>query len=210
MPATTQIAPDSLCELRLPIATIHVHMSDASSRKSSLSAIDPREALSGSLDQLGALLGALTPDQYSSRSVAGFDSSIGAHVRHCLDHARSLLDASCRGASSPVVYDRRTRGTEVETDLDAGRRETLHIARSIHALAGELSDAIEIRALVAPEGGEQVFQSTLGRELLYVFHHTVHHLAIVCAQTRSLGLEVASEFGRAPATVAADRAASDS
>ena len=180
-------------------------MSDAPSRKSNSSATDPREALSGSLDQLGALLGALTPDQYSSRRVAGFDSSIGAHVRHCLDHAQALLDP--RGS---VAYDRRVRGTETELDLEVGRSEVFRVSHEIRALPGQLDDDLEIRAFVTPEGGEQVFRSTLGRELLYVFHHTVHHLAIVCAQTRSLGLEVESEFGRAPATVAADRAASDS
>ena len=178
-------------------------MSDAPPRASEFRTVDPCAALSNSLTQVGEVLKLLEADQYQSTDLAAFDSSIGAHVRHCLDHVQSLLD---RCPERGVTYDRRRRGTAVETDLQVGREELARIARQGDALEEPLDAEISIYAIVTPDRPEQPFTSTLGRELLYVFLHTVHHLAIIRAQARSLGFELDPELGRAPATVAADRA----
>ncbi|MEO0478745.1 MAG: DinB family protein [Planctomycetota bacterium] len=174
-------------------------------------AADPRHALANSLDQLADLIDRLDDAGYATTGISGFDSSIGQHVRHCLDHVDALLVSlrdpeSGRSAETPVAYDRRIRGTDTETDRSAGLtavRSRANVVRTIDNAT--LESPLQILAIVDPAAPERRFQTTGNRELLYVFHHTVHHLAIVAAQARSLGIGVERDFGRAPATVAADR-----
>src|SRR6516164_8962033 len=67
--------------------------------------------LVGVLRQTAALLGSLTDEQYALKPVGVVPSSVGGHVRHCLDH----IDAILRGSGDGLLdYDRRERGTDVE------------------------------------------------------------------------------------------------
>ena len=43
--------------------------------------------------------------------------------------------------------------------------------------------------------------STVGRELEYLFHHMVHHLALIGVYLRSQGVTLADDFGVAPSTI---------
>jgi hypothetical protein len=47
--------------------------------------------------------------------------------------------------------------------------------------------------------------STLGRELAFATHHAVHHQAMMKAIAFEFGVEVEECFGKAPATVNAER-----
>jgi hypothetical protein len=44
--------------------------------------------------------------------------------------------------------------------------------------------------------------STLGRELLFVSSHTVHHFALVAHYCKTAGVDLGADFGKAPATMA--------
>ena len=44
------------------------------------------------LRQGETLLGALDDASYAARIPAAFNSSVGGHYRHCLDHFRSVFD----------------------------------------------------------------------------------------------------------------------
>ena len=52
-------------------------------------------------------------DVYTARVATTMSGSIGEHVGHCLDHLSALLSAD-----PPLMlsYDRRQRGTAIETD----------------------------------------------------------------------------------------------
>ena len=63
---------------------------------------------------------------------------------------------------------------------------------------------IAVRAMVDPSAPEMSFDSTVSRELLYVFHHTVHHTALMSAQATNMGIQPDPRAGRAPATIAHD------
>ena len=45
------------------------------------------------LEQLADVIGRLTESQYAQKPVGVVESSVGGHVRHCLDHVRALIDA---------------------------------------------------------------------------------------------------------------------
>src|SRR5439155_9438258 len=71
----------------------------------------PTTALITILQQLQAVVGCLRDEQYAMNPVGVVNSSIGGHVRHCLDHVRALLSAI---DTSSLDYDRRDRGTQIE------------------------------------------------------------------------------------------------
>jgi hypothetical protein len=48
--------------------------------------------------------------------------------------------------------------------------------------------------------------TSLGRELLFLESHTVHHMALLADYVRGLGVVLDANFGKAPATIAFERA----
>ena len=51
------------------------------------------------------------------------------------------------------------------------------------------------------QGRSSVTGSTLGRELVYVIAHGIHHYALITVMARLQGAELPPEFGVAPSTV---------
>jgi hypothetical protein len=73
---------------------------------------------------------------------------------------------------------------------------------TVEALAA-LPPNLEDRPLIVREGvRRRVDQpSSVGRELLFLSSHTVHHWALVAALLRHQGIEPGVEFGVAPSTL---------
>jgi uncharacterized damage-inducible protein DinB len=151
------------------------------------------------LRQLAQVIAAMTDEQYRTRP-AGLASTVGGHVRHCLDHVGALLEGVERGM---VDYDRRQRGTEVETSraaaLDAiGRQE-----RQLRRFPPRAEQtALCLTALVSPSLPAVVVPTSVGRELAFVLSHTVHHNALIAVMAQLLGVPVPERFGYAPSTIA--------
>lgn len=153
------------------------------------------------LREVGDLVAKLSPEQYTRRCGESFSNgTIGAHVRHCLDHARALVDGRAVGG---VDYERRARDTEIERNPAAAMEEI----RRLMVAGSELenADASEpLRVDVMPTRDGQTVQvhSTLGRELSFVLSHTVHHNALVRAMAVTVGVKVSPTFGYAQSTLA--------
>ena len=141
-----------------------------------------------------------------SKSSSAVGATIGQHVRHALDHFAALLDgyeASDRDEPGPVSYDRRDRGTSIETD----RGEAVAQIRVLQGQLGSLDDVqlewpMTIRVMTTADGPEVELPSTLARELAFVTHHAIHHWAICKVASRELGVSCAEGFGVAPSTLA--------
>lgn len=120
--------------------------------------------------------------------------SIGAHIRHNLDHCRCLLAGL---ASGRVDYSARGRDPRTETD----RRHALaELARLRQALADlRTSGALQVRRESDPDGGYAT--SSLARELDFLMSHGVHHYAIVAILCRLQGIDPEPDFGVAPSTL---------
>ncbi|MAJ47709.1 MAG: hypothetical protein CBC35_10665 [Planctomycetes bacterium TMED75] len=170
-------------------------------------ATQPSQALIGALGKVHDLIVSVTDEQYIRSGMKGFASPLGAHVRHCLDHVDALLLGLQEEVSDPEVrYDRRERGTRLETDRSYAMsvcKDRCTQVRELNSIS--LQSPVRVLALVSPDQPEAVFESTGSRELLYVFHHTVHHLALMAAHAEYLGISMERELGRAPATLAADQ-----
>ena len=129
---------------------------------------------------------------------AGF---AGKHIRHVIEHYEALLSPLRPGI---VDYDHRARDAELE------RSGSLATAR-LRALLQRLNDwsDADLDANVSIHGqtgadGEQRFAvgSTIGRELVSVASHAVHHFALLHGYCLQHGIPTARNFGKAPATVA--------
>ncbi len=157
------------------------------------------EANKAALIQLAEVIDRLSDDEYQQRSVNGVASSIGSHVRHCLDHVQALADAVALGE---LDYDARQRGTAMETQPAIARRsiEAL-IARlqSIRDQPGQIE--LELRTISHRDGPAiEGLPTCLGRELAFVLHHTIHHASLIAVILAGLGHTVPVDLGYAPAT----------
>jgi len=148
--------------------------------------------LEGFVSQLGQLKYAETLDH---------NSSIGAHVRHCLDHSQCLLQGLKTGLLS---YDHRQRDTELETNSLLAR-ETLQ--RQINEFetwgllnSSEVPITVQLQTSTEPVLFSET-RSTLAREILFVASHTVHHMALIKAlSVQKLPASLPRQFGVALST----------
>jgi len=146
------------------------------------------------------LLDTVTDAHYAVPVEAAFGSSIGAHLRHCLDHFTSFLagTAECR-----INYDHREREVTLEQDrivaLDRVRKMRESISRLNTTI---LSRPVNVTSKVLAHGASaQEAPSSFARELMYVVAHTLHHFALIRVMSSILNAELPHEFGVAPSTL---------
>lgn len=171
------------------------------------------------LGQKRALLAALQPAQYTQPCAMVGGGSVGQHLRHSLDHYRKLFEGVAAAAppssssspaassSSPTIttiqYDVRDRGTAIESDLAAARREVDRLMAEVQALPDEaLTRPLHAAFVLSAEGEQASLPSTLGRELAFCTHHAIHHHALIRAIASALDIHahLPADFGLAPST----------
>ena len=159
------------------------------------------DAIIARLDELDSMLAALTPAIYRAQSGGEFmHASVGAHVRHCLDHLAALTDGL---ASGVIDYDHRQRGTPIELDPTLACAEITRLRAALaHAVELPHDRPVAILCMAGREGQAQRLASTLGRELAFVLSHTIHHQAMLRGMCVSLGVTMHNSFGFAPSTLA--------
>ncbi len=151
------------------------------------------------LNQGEVLLSELDDENYVRKLPTAFDASMAGHYRHCLDHFRSLLDAARDGH---LNYDRRQRGTLVETDRFAALNATRALREGYEQMPGAwVLRELEVTCKTSYAAtGSQTSPSTVGREIMYVVAHAVHHYALIGIMGRLMGLQMPAGFGVAPST----------
>lgn len=160
----------------------------------------PVVSLMSIVQQLQAVVGCLKDEQYFQRPVGVVDSSIGGHVRHCLDHVSALLTAIETGQ---LDYDTRDRGTSIETDRAAALSAIKTLRNRLAMLADNVADqSLELTVMLTSDGPPLRVTTTAGREIAYVLSHTIHHNALIGVMVKSLGGWLPDRFGYAPSTVA--------
>jgi uncharacterized damage-inducible protein DinB len=164
----------------------------------------PAVTLMSILQQLQAVIACLTDAQYAERPVGVVNSSIGLHVRHCLDHVRSLLGAIETG---DLNYDQRDRGTAIESDRAAALTSIKSLRNRLSNLGDDvIEQSLRLSVLMTCDGVPFHFQTSVGREMAYVLSHTIHHNALVGTMVKTLGGWLPDRFGYAPATIAHEKA----
>jgi hypothetical protein len=150
------------------------------------------------LEQGECFLLSLSDAQYAD--AAPSDASIGAHYRHSLEHFR-ILFASVNEAE--IDYDRRERDERLENERLAAlqvTRDFRHAARFLATLP--LEREIQARTRISyASSGSCATASTIGREIMYVVSHAIHHYALIGLICGMRKIPVPDDFGVAPSTL---------
>ena len=155
-------------------------------------------AVSQRLTELATVVQSIDELTFTAVRADGTSGSIGAHVRHTLDHIAALVDPSPGGI---VDYDTRRRDTDIERERWAAIGELTRLACRLHALPFEAEqEVVHVSAVIERSGRRVMTRSTLGRELVFVLSHTVHHQAIIALLLASSGQRTPDCFGVAPST----------
>lgn len=164
---------------------------------------EPKQTLplTSLLEQLRDLIAGLPPSVYRASPAPRVSGSVGEHVRHCLDHVSALVSATAGGELS---YDRRIRGTTIETDPRTAVTEIERLVVRIDRLPSSALDrTVTLSTLLELDHPPLAVRSTVARELAFVIQHTIHHCALIAVLLEWQGWRVPHGFGVAPSTVRA-------
>ncbi|MDA1372491.1 MAG: hypothetical protein O2971_17255 [Proteobacteria bacterium] len=154
------------------------------------------------VQQCADLMQLLSKENFTN-SLPG-SSSIGAHMRHILDRFQSFFAGLQSGC---IDYDDRKRDKSIECNPDAASFALASLARRVEdpELRSHLGRNITVRESVHHEGPTVAIHSTVDRELMGLVTHSIHHLAIISLLARSVGIDMGSDFGKAPSTIRYER-----
>lgn len=154
------------------------------------------------LEQLAELVGRVPTKDFAEPN--GPDDAIGSHVRHVLEHYESLLNA----VDDTIDYEGRSR----DPDVSARPPAALEGIEGVRGALGRFVERVDVAGGDRPltvtrthgdHAGPQTsrMRSSVGRELMFLLSHTVHHMALIAILARQRGVEVPADFGVAPSTL---------
>ena len=155
-----------------------------------------REVLTQGLE----LLFGIGDAAYSRAVGAPYNSSIGQHYRHILDHFVCLVKGV---RAAEINYDARERNPRIEGEVTYATVVTCDMMRATKHYQEETLDR-HCRVLQSVGYGNAAptpIDSNIGRELAYCTGHAIHHFAIIRLMCANLGVTVPAEFGFAPSTL---------
>jgi uncharacterized damage-inducible protein DinB len=137
-----------------------------------------------------------------------YSHAIGPHLRHIIEHYTALLNAL---ANTPclVDYDARDRDIQLQSEPDTTLAKLWELQATMRRFAETFGQHANLKhpmitRLQAGNTGELTIEvaTTLGRELMFLSSHTVHHFALLGHFSKAAGVDMGHDFGKAPATLA--------
>ena len=159
--------------------------------------MNPVDSLRELLEEMRSMIEHIDDESYTAPARRRSGGGIGGHVRHCLDHVSALVAGTRTGL---CAYDRRARGTAVETRRLAALHCILDLEADLLRLNSHFDVPVDVETQVDTEGAFLVTTSTIGRELLFVINHTIHHNALIAHLLDERAIDMGPRFGLAPAT----------
>jgi len=150
------------------------------------------------LDQAERLLVQVADGDYGEAVETFYGSTLGQHLRHCLDHYISLLAGLDK---AKVDYDCRARQEDLESSTASAIEEVLRVRSELEALLMRQAPRDLLVKMNCGTDDADWQPSTLGRELQFLVSHTVHHFAMMGGMCHQLGVALEDDFGVAPATL---------
>ena len=137
---------------------------------------------------------------YSHIAGTPFNSSVGQHYRHVLEHFQSLI----RGLRAREInYDARERNQRLESDVTYASMATCDVLRALKQYTDEIlaRDCKVINSVGYRASQPTCLESNVSRELAYCVGHAIHHFAILRLICHEIDITVPAEFGVAPSTL---------
>ncbi|WP_143061604.1 DinB family protein [Dyadobacter sp. SG02] len=147
------------------------------------------------LAQIGAMLDALSDEQYRRTLPVLSGASLGGHVRHVIEF---FIELDRGYQTGKVNYDARSRDKAIEQH----RRVALASLRRVTASLNKENKVLLLAS--AAEAGDTGFHVTTNyeRELVYNLEHAVHHMALIKIGIGTLtALHLPESFGVAGSTL---------
>jgi uncharacterized damage-inducible protein DinB len=158
----------------------------------------PVDVLTDLLVQIRDVIALLPSNVYRAGPAARVSGSVGAHVRHTLDHVGAWLAAV---SGDELRYDARARGTIVEVDAACAVHAIERVLFQLDRLPSlDLDAPIGFSTLLHPDQPAAHVRSTLARELAFVIQHTVHHCGLMALLLEWQQRRVPHGFGMAAST----------
>lgn len=146
------------------------------------------------------LLEGLSSVEYQKQLPPHFPSSIGAHIRHVVDHFQALMNGQKDGH---VNYNVRHRHNKIEQLPKLAIESLQQINAWLNSLSSEvLNDQIAVTSeidVTCPKSA--TCDSTLERELVFASSHAIHHYALIRIMCGMQNKTIPEYFGYAPATI---------
>lgn len=145
------------------------------------------------------LLSLLNAELYCLGCKPAFQSSIGAHFRHLLEHYSCFIE---QYPSGQICYDKRCRDENLEKNRDFAIETLTNISNYLSDFASKYNTTSlqNQEFFIDDEVLENRLQTNMTRELMFLHSHTVHHYAIIAAMARMHGVQPRGDFGVAIAT----------
>ncbi len=144
------------------------------------------------------LLSQISNADYTSTSNGPYNSSIGMHIRHSLDHFSAFFNGLTSGH---IDYENRQRNDLIQNSTEHATEQIKQHLNQIDQTNHTHTHPLHIRE----ESGSKIedciwLPSTYGRELQFLLGHTVHHHAIINFLLKEKGIVPPQSFGVAPST----------
>lgn len=149
------------------------------------------------LEMLKGLILDLGAGQFSKEQELLGGSSLGQHIRHILEFYLALFPIGESGGE--LCYDSRERNSDIENDSEVA---VAVLETIISQLDQSIFDQPKNLIVSSVAGDPMKLNTSLERELWYLYEHTTHHMAIIKIGARNLGIEVPNHFGVADSTLA--------
>ena len=146
------------------------------------------------------LLFELNDRTYAHAAPTPFNSSIGQHYRHVLEHFHSLIKGL---PAEEINYDARERNARLQGEVTYASIATCDVLRALKLYTQEtLARGCRVINSVGYGASQpSTFESNASRELAYCVGHAIHHYAIIRLICHEIGITVPTEFGVAPSTL---------
>jgi hypothetical protein len=147
------------------------------------------------------LLQQVDDEMYAMTVAPYFNSGVGKHIRHNLDHYEMFLLGL---AGNAIDYDGRQRDARVETERPYAIEKMLTIIVRLEALARQKLDRsvfVKMNDTDEKNRSPQWSQSSVARELQFLLSHTVYHYALIAVILKIQGFDCRPDFGVAPSTL---------
>jgi uncharacterized damage-inducible protein DinB len=153
------------------------------------------------VDQAISLLDDISLSDYQQILTPHFSSSIGAHIRHIVDHFLAVKNAD---AKTGINYNKRNRHSDVEQFPQAATAACAELSNWLQEICS--NQLLNNKVLVTTEidighNRSTTCESTLERELVFAASHAIHHYALIRIIRKMQGKELPKFFGYAPATI---------
>jgi hypothetical protein len=160
-----------------------------------------RDAVAAAFEEAASLLGQIPDRHLFEVPATPCASPIAVHHRHQLEHGRQLVTGL---ASGVVDYDARPHDASISSDRRRLLAANAELVRDLRALRNsDLDKPLEVLQIFEVGAQAARARSTVQRELMFLFEHTVHHNALIALLLRLSALDVPEPFGVMPSTLAA-------